>query len=78
MPPIDVERIFTYHPPKGDQAERYVLLRDAAKGLALLIRGSTPISPEQTLAIRKLQECVMFANAAIAINEAGEPEPSGG
>lgn len=27
---------FTYHPPKDDQQERYVMLRDAAKELGYL------------------------------------------
>jgi hypothetical protein len=65
-----VEKIFTYHPPHGDQVVRYTTIRDIARVLALVILDQTPESPEQTLAIRKLQEAVMFANAAIAINEA--------
>lgn len=70
MSPIDVEKIFTYHPPKADQIPRYNALRMEAKGLAERIIALTPVSAEQTLAIRKLQECVMWANASIAINEA--------
>jgi hypothetical protein len=64
-----IESEFTYHPPKGDQTERYVKIRDKAKELALLILESTPICPDQTVAIRKVREAVMTANAAIAINE---------
>jgi len=65
----NIEQLFTYHPPKGDQPERYELLRLNAKTFAKLIDSSCPDSPEKTTAIRKLQECVMFANAAIAVNE---------
>jgi hypothetical protein len=64
-----IERDFTYHPPKGDQAERYVKLRDKAKELALLIAKLTPASREQSSALTKLDEVVMHANAAIARNE---------
>ena len=65
----NIEELFTYHSPKGDQPERYQTLRDNAKEFALLIDEKCPDSPEKTTAIRKLQECVMFANASIAINE---------
>jgi len=67
--PINIENIFAYHPPKGDQAERYQHLRDACKGLANVIINETPICREQSLAIRKLEECSMWVNAAIARNE---------
>jgi len=57
---------FTYHAPKGDQAERYVILRDAARDLAFLIQQIVPPCADRSAAIRKLRECVMTANAAIA------------
>ena len=64
-----IEQSFTYHPPKGDQAERYVRIRDAGKELAYLIAESTPKSREQSLAFTNLDQTVMWANAAIARNE---------
>ena len=64
-----IEKCFTYHAPKGDQADRYVKIRDEAKALAVTIAQATPPSREQSLALTKLEECVMFANAAIARNE---------
>jgi hypothetical protein len=64
-----VDGIFTYHAPKGTQADRYVSLRETAKTLAYQIGLSCPESRERSVAITKLQECVMFANASIAINE---------
>lgn len=60
---------FRYHPPKDDQAERYVRLREAAGDLAVEIATYTPPSREQSLALTKLEEAVMHANAAIARNE---------
>ncbi len=57
---------FTYHPPKDGQPAKYGKIRDAALELAVLIRDLTPASREQSLAITKLEEAVMFANAAIA------------
>jgi hypothetical protein len=70
--PLDVGRIFTYHKPFGDQPQRYEALRDMAKALAVAIQKSTPESREQSLALTSLQQAVMWANAAIAINEVGE------
>jgi hypothetical protein len=64
-----LENWFVYHPPIGDQEQRYQMLRDAALELAKLMIEKTPYSREQTLAVRKLEESVMWANAAIARNE---------
>ena len=60
---------FTYHPPAGDQQPRYEALRDRARHFAMLINELTPHSREQSLALTKLEECLMWANAAIARNE---------
>lgn len=60
---------FKYHPPKDDQAERYVAIRDKAKELALLFNELTPGSREQSEAFTCLENAVMWANAAIARNE---------
>lgn len=64
-----IEKNFTYHPPKGDQPERYSALRTQAKELALTIVRLTPSSPEQEQALFLLNLAVMSANAAIARNE---------
>ena len=60
---------FTYHAPKGDQLPRYTKLRDAARDLAIMIQINTPSSREQSLALTKLEESVMWANASIARRE---------
>ncbi len=64
-----IENDFTYHAPKGDQAERYVQVREKAKEFALLLVELTPYSREQSLALTYLEQSVMIANAAIARNE---------
>ena len=69
LQPDRIENSFTYHPPKGDQAERYVLLRDEAKDLAVSIVHNCPDSRERSLAITKLEEAIMWANKSIACNE---------
>jgi hypothetical protein len=75
MRSIDLNNIFKYHAPFGDQTDRYEKIRSQAKFLAQIVLELTPECAEQTIAIRKLQEAVMFANAAIAINE--KPEDVG-
>jgi len=65
----DIEKIFTYHTPVNDQAERYNTLRGFAKELAFCIQDLCPDSREKSLAITNLQQAVMWANASIAINE---------
>ena len=64
-----INRSFQYHKPKDDQPPRYVDLRDQARSFAIAIVENTPESREQSLALTKLEECVMFANAAIARHE---------
>lgn len=65
----EVERNFTYHPPKPGQQERYVQIREKAKELAFLLLDVTPASREQSLALTHLEDVVYCANAAIARNE---------
>jgi hypothetical protein len=64
-----IENTFTYHAPKGDQTCRYAGLRNTAKELAFLIEAYVPNSREKSLALTKLEECIMHANAGIARNE---------
>jgi len=77
-----IDDLFTYHPPTGDQPARYEAIRAAAKTFAHVLLDHTPPSADQTAAIRKLRECVMTANAAIAletprVRRDGEARPAG-
>lgn len=64
-----IENHFSYHPPKGDQQDRYERIRLHAKYLAEAINGLCPESREKALAMTNLEQAVMWANAAIARNE---------
>lgn len=64
-----IENDFTYHPPIDGQHQRYVTLRETAKDFAYLVWDSCPESRERSLAMTKIEEAVMWANAAIARNE---------
>ena len=61
-----IENNFTYHAPKEGQPEKYETLRAQAKSLALAINLLCPDSREKSLAITKLEESVMWANASVA------------
>lgn len=65
----EVHEWFVYHAPKGDQTDRYQILRDEARELAFKILQLVPPCADRSAAIRKLRECIMTANAAIACNE---------
>lgn len=62
-----IDNIFTYHAPTGTQPSRYAAIREAAKTFAHVLVDNTPPSADQTAAVRKLRECVMTANASIAL-----------
>jgi hypothetical protein len=64
-----IENNFRYHAPKEGQPARYMSIRDLAKVLAHHIDATCPDSREKSLALTKLEEAVMWANAAIARNE---------
>lgn len=64
-----IDEIFTYHKPFGDQPQKYEELRQKARQLAYLINDTCPESREKSLAITNLQQAIMWANASIAINE---------
>lgn len=72
MPQVNMDTLdslFTYHPVKGDQQDRYERINAAAKAFAKVILECAPASPEKTLAVRDVQRARMMANCAIAVNE---------
>lgn len=64
---LDIDSIFSYHPPKSDEvADAHDQVREGVRLLAREWNSLLPPSAEKTLAIRHLQEAMMFANSAIA------------
>ena len=64
-----IEKDFTYHRPTEEQIKQYELIRETAKQFAFLLKNTCPISRERSVAFTKLDELVMWANAAIARND---------
>lgn len=63
-----IENNFRYHPPSDEQVAVYHDLREEGKKLALHIERECPESREKAIAFTKLEEAVMWANAAIGRN----------
>jgi hypothetical protein len=57
---------FTYHAPSDIQKEQYFAIRNAGLLLATVIRDNCPPCADTTAAIRRVRDCVMAANQAIA------------
>lgn len=68
MDKLSINHNFTYHSPKPEQLPKYTELRERARILALDIDVSQPDSREKSLALTKLEEAIMWANAGIARN----------
>lgn len=64
-----IDNNFRYHAPKEGQPEKYEAIRSTARTFAYLIDELVPNSREKSLAMTKLEEAVMWANAGIARNE---------
>ena len=64
-----IESDFTYHAPTTEKIKRHEAVRDAGHAMAIAIISHCPESRELSLALTKIEEAVMWANAAIARND---------
>jgi hypothetical protein len=62
---MNVDNMFAQHTPTPAQKRRMNSLRTCARTLAREIRSATPAGPNQTLAIRHVEDALMRANLAI-------------
>lgn len=69
MDNVEMKNRFTYHEPNEEQIGRHMYIRRHGKNLAEIVEENTPACREQSLAITKIEEAVMWANAAIARRE---------
>lgn len=66
MDPADLENRFKYHAPTGNKGEVHDTLRRLCHRLAHQIDLRAPDCREKSLAVTALEECMMWANAAVA------------
>jgi len=62
----DLKNRFTYHAPKNGQPVKYNKLRRWAFEFALQVDEMVPDGREKALALTKIEEACMWANAGIA------------
>lgn len=65
----DLQNRFSYHKPIVSQPQRYEEIRAKAMEFAEFLTRRCPESREFSLAMTKLEEAIMWANASIARNE---------
>lgn len=75
--PEEIECRFTYHKPQEGQPEKYEALRAKAREFAELVVELVPEGREQSLALTKIEEGVMWANAGVARREAHDHHEQG-
>lgn len=64
-----IENDYTFHPPRNkDDIQKHEDIRESGKRLALLLVDIVPPGRELSLALTKLEEVTMHANAALARN----------
>lgn len=67
----DIKRRFTHHPPRNDaDVHQHESVRLAMMEVALDVDEKMPPSREKSLAITKLEEAMMWANAGLARSRA--------
>lgn len=64
-----IDNNYKYHEPTEEKAALYEKIRKEAKRLCTILNKSCPESREKSLALTKLEEVVMWANASIARDE---------
>jgi hypothetical protein len=64
----DINNRFTYHPPSDTKATKHVMIRESGKTLTEIINEMVPDGREKSLAITKIEEAIMWANAGLARN----------
>lgn len=64
---------FEFHPATEVTGPKHDAVRAKFKQLARFLQKELPAGPDQTIAIRKLQDAMMSANACIACNQDDGP-----
>lgn len=63
---LDIDSIFSFHPAGPLAANDHDMIRNELRQVAHFLNQNLPAGAEKTLAIRKLQEAMFYANSAIA------------
>jgi hypothetical protein len=66
----NVHDIVSYHAPDQSGLDSIQLIRNASEAMITTILNEAPPCADQTVAVRKVREAMMWANAAIALKGA--------
>jgi hypothetical protein len=64
----NIDDVFMYHAPTSEQVPHYEAIREGARVFAYILAEHTPQCADQQAMFRLLRECVMTANAAVALH----------
>ena len=64
----ELDHAYGYHPPSGDQVERYAHVNAAAKHFEKAVLEACPPSADRTFATRQIRDARMTANRSIALH----------
>lgn len=74
MTPQDIANRFDFHPAtSAEKRNEHTSVRQACRQLADDLNEQLPESREKSLAVTKLEEAMLWANAAIARSNTSEP-----
>lgn len=63
---VDIAHRTEHHPPDEGAVACHQVVREMTRNALVTLQQVCPRSPERTLAERKIEEAMMWANAAIA------------
>lgn len=67
-----LDDLFRYHPPTAEDLPKYAAINQAAKNFAEVLRTNCPThSADYGMAIMKIREARMMANAAVSLRGRG-------
>jgi hypothetical protein len=69
MPNLNLENIYTYHPPTQETLPKFEQLRSKAKEFACLIQEICPDSRERAAGLTNLENALFWVNASVARNQ---------
>lgn len=70
----EMNRRFTYHPPKDGDVLLYECIRHIARDFAMCVNDLCPDGREKSIAMTHLEDAVMWANASIARRQDADEE----
>lgn len=72
MTPDEIDNRFSFHAGTKESIPNHERVRELCRTLAHELDELVPVGRERSLALTALQECMMWANAGIALEQSAE------